>query len=263
MNPTVSVLMCVYNEDDFVDKSIVGILSQSFRDFEFIIVDDASTDTTQDILAKYARQDARIRVVRNERNIGLTRSLNRGIVECRGAYIARLDADDISVTDRLKRQYDFMESHRDVALCGSFAYYISEDGQEVGKKKLPANYKNIKEKLLFNNQLVHSSFFIRKSILDTGGFYNEHFKTSQDYELVLRLASKYRVENIPEYLVGWRVGKNSLSWVNKRQEWDALRARWWGVTKYGYPKFKGLFHICLRLGWLLLPQHFKMKRYEG
>ncbi|PLX28259.1 glycosyltransferase [Candidatus Parcubacteria bacterium] len=261
MEIKVSVLMSAYNAERFIGSAIESILNQSFTDFECVIVDDGSTDNTFEIIEQYRKNDPRIHIVHNEQNIGLTRSLNIGSSHCKGVYIARLDADDVCHQDRLKEQYDFMESHQDIALCGSMARYVDEHGQKIGEKNLPTDYMHIKKKLLFNNQFVHSSLFMRKHVLDAEGFYHESFKASQDYELVLRIASRYKVENIPKQLVDWRVGENSLSWSSKRQEWDAIRARWWGMTKYRYPKFCGLVHIALRLGWICLPQRLKMKRY--
>ena len=261
MSPKVSVLMSAYNAENFIETAIKDIFSQSFKDFECVIVDDGSTDNTSKIIEQYKKKDSRVPIITNKKNIGLTRSLNVGLSQCQGDYVARLDADDICYKDRLEVQYRFMESHQNIALCGSMAQYIDECGKKIGEKNLPTDYVGIKRKLLFNNQFVHSSLFIRKSILDREGGYNDSFKTSQDYELVLRIASKYQVANVSERLVYWRVGRNSVSWSSKRQEWDAVRARWWGITKYGYPKLVGLFHIVLRVGWLCLPQKIKMKRY--
>ncbi|MBT3539013.1 glycosyltransferase family 2 protein [Candidatus Parcubacteria bacterium] len=261
MNPKISILMSAYNAESFIASAIKSVLDQSFKDFECVIVNDGSTDGTDKIIEQFRKSDPRIHVIHNEKNIGLTRSLNMGLSHCLGDYIARLDADDVCANDRLEMQYKLMESTKDIALCGSSAWYLDENDKKIGEKNLPTDYVDIKKKLLFNNQFVHSSLFIRKNVLDKEGFYNESFKASQDYELILRIASKYRVENISKHLVGWRVEENSLSWSSKRQEWDAIHARWWGITKYSYPKLVGLFHIILRIGWLCLPQKMKMKRY--
>ena len=261
MIPQVSVIMSVYNGERYVSEAIESILQQSFSDWELIVIDDNSSDGSSVIIRQYLAQDQRVKLINNEQNFGLTKSLNIGIKDSTGKYIARLDADDSCLPDRLQKQYDFMEAHPEMAVCGSCGNYIDESGEVVGKKTLPTEYREIKKKLLFNNQFIHSSLFICRAMIDKEGGYDESFRTSQDYELMLRIASKYPVANLPEQLVNWRVGEGSISWSSKRQEWDAIRARWVAVARYGYPKLNGLTNIILRLGWLALPQTFKMKRY--
>ena len=148
-------------------------------------------------------------------------------------------------------------------MCGTQGFYLDEKSNKIGQKNLPTNYQEIKSKLLFNNQFIHSSLFFKKEMVEREGLYNEYFQTSQDYELILRLACKYPVANLSERLVGWRVGKNSLSWTSKKQEWDAIRARYWAISKYGYAKIQGILNMVLRLVYLLLPQSLKRQRYEN
>ena len=262
MPPKISILMPVHNGAKYLPKVIENILAQTFVDFELVMINDGSTDSSWRIMSELVTKDQRIKLITNTDNLGITKSLNIGLEKCQGKYIARADVDDLYDPDRLKEQYEFMEAEPDVALCGSLGWYIDEGGQKVGEKNLPLKYSEIKEKLLFNNQFIHSSLFIRKSILDKEGFYNESFKASQDYELVVRLARKYRLVNLPNRLVSWRVSHNSLSWSGKRQEWDAIRTRYWAITKYGYPKLKGLNNILLRLIWFVVPQRLKIRRYK-
>ncbi|MBU0597098.1 glycosyltransferase [Patescibacteria group bacterium] len=262
MSVLVSVLISVYNGEKYIKQAVESILNQTEEDWEMVIINDASTDKSPEIILELANHEPRIKFITNEKNLGLTKSLNRGLKECEGEYIARLDADDVSNRERLKIQMDFMENNKEVALCGSQGMYISEDGKKLGEKNLPTHYKDIKDKLLFNNQFIHSSLFLRRAVIDKVGFYNESFKTSQDYELVLRLAKNYPVVNLTERLVSWRVHPGSISWISKKQEWDAIRARWLGITKYNYPKLKGLFNIFLRLGWFIFPQTLKRRHYS-
>jgi len=239
-NNKITVLMAVFNGERYLRQSIESILNQTFYNFEFLIVNDASRDKTKEILEQYSNRDKRIRVLENKTNLGLTKSLNRGLKASQGKYIARMDDDDISSISRLEKQFLFMEQNQDVALCGSLGSIIDENGKEIGKKDLAI--KDIKKKLLFNNQFIHSSLFFRK-----GFFYNETFKKAQDYELVLRVASKHKVANLNEYLIAWRKRRDSLSSVDRKQKKFALKARWWGITKYGYPKAKGVLHIIVRI----------------
>ncbi len=260
--PQISVLMAVYNDEKYVQEAIDSILSQSFFDLELIIVDDGSSDNSTHIINEMAKIDNRIKVISHAQNRGLTKSLNIGLRVCRGQYIARCDADDLCEPQRLQKQYDIMEKNLDIALCGSQGWYIDTTGKKIGQKNVPLTYTDIKNKLLYNNQFIHSSLFMRKDVLDKEGYYNKVFKKSQDYELVLRLARTYKVINLKERLVSWRVAPNSISWSGKSQELYAIKARWYAIRKYDYAKLLGLFHIILRMGWLLLPQSFKRRRYS-
>lgn len=262
-NPKVSVIMSVYNCEKYIRQAIESILNQSFRDFEFIIVDDCSTDKSLEIIRKYQDKDNRIKIILNSENIGLTKSLNKAIKQTQGDYVARMDCDDISLLERLEKQIRFMENNPKIVLCGTLGWIINNNGDIVKEKNIATDYKTIKKKLLFNNQFIHSSLFIRKDVLRKEGLYDEDFNKSQDYELVLRLASKYPVVNLSDYLIKWRVNNNSLSWSDKRQEKDALKARKYAITRYGYPKMAGLFHLIIRSILLFIPQKIKKKRYEN
>ncbi len=254
----ISVLMPVYNGDVFLRPALESILAQTFSDFEFVIIDDASTDTTAKILAEYASRDTRIRVFKNEKNIGLTASLNVGLTHCRGKYIARMDADDVAEGERFMTQYWFMEEHPDVAVSGTCVRVIDEDGKMLGEKTLALTSEDIKRKMLFNNQFIHSTLFFRKDILKSCGGYDENFKKSQDYELMLRVSSRYPVVNLREKLLKFRLHGNSLSWTSRDQQKYAIRARFLAITKYKFPFFVGLWHIFLRLLWMMVPIKIKM-----
>ncbi len=256
--PEISVLMSVYNGDLFLSAALESILEQSFSDFEYIIVDDASSDNTGAILAEYAAKDARIRVFKNEENLGLTASLNVGLSHCEGRYVARMDADDISLPERFMTQYWFMEDHPDVAVSGSCVAVIDESGKLLGEKNLALTYEEIQSKMLFNNQFIHSTLFFRTDVLKSCGGYDERFKKSQDYELMLRLSSRYPVVNLKEKLVQFRLHGDSLSWTNRDQQKFAIRARWMAITKYKFSFFLGLWHIALRVLWMMVPKKIKM-----
>jgi len=249
-NLKISVIMSVCNGQKYLKQSIESILVQTFRDFEFLIVNDGSTDETQQILEQYAKQDQRIRIIVNSQNLGLTKSLNKAIKTAGGDYIARMDDDDISMPTRFEKQWRFMEQNPSVALCGSLALMINEKGEEIGRKNLAVKFQDIKKKLLFNNQFIHSSLFFKKAL----GLYDESFMRAQDYEFVLRASAKHQVVNLPEYLVKWRVREGSLSFSGTKQQRCAIKARYWAITKYSYPKLKGLFHILLRTAYLLWPK---------
>ena len=258
MRPRISVVMAVYNDRRFVEAAIRSVLDQTVVDFEFIIVDDGGSDGTLDLVARLAATDRRIRVV-EQVHAGLTKALNRGLRLAEGAYVARLDADDVAAPERLEKQISYLEAHTDIAACGTLGWLIDESGKRIGEKNLAISSDEIYRRLLWNNQCIHSSLCFRRDLLEKIGGYDETFERSQDYELILRLAAKYPIGNLSERLISWRVSAASLSWSGKRQEWDAIRARFRAITKYGYPKLLGLACIILRLGWMAVPQVIKRK----
>ncbi len=232
--------MSSHNGEKFIKEAINSILTQTFGDFEFLIVNDGSTDLTGVILGDFSQKDQRIKIITNSENLGLTKSLNKALQAARGEYIARMDDDDISLPERFAKQIDFMEKNPTMALVGCLSFVINERGEVIGEKKLVLDYPEIKKRLLFNNQFIHSSLMLRKTVLDKEGFYNEKFKKAQDYELVLRLAGKYSVANLPEKLIKWRFLPSSISWKNKEQQKYAILARWLAITRYGHPKMRGV-----------------------
>ena len=206
--PAISVIMAVYNGEKFLRQAIDSILNQTLGDFEFIIINDGSTDDTQNILESYS--DPRIDLYQHE-NIGLTKSLNRGLKEAKGRYIARMDADDISYPHRFKKQFDFLEKNNEYAVVGSFVKAIDCKSKIIYTIEKPVSDKEIKEHLKNDNCIAHGSAFFRKKCIFDVGLYDESIKTAQDYDLFLRLSEKYRLANIPEYLYGWREHDQGIS----------------------------------------------------
>ena len=190
----VSVVMAVYNGEKYLREAVNSILSQTFKDFEFIIINDGSTDATREILESY--RDPRI-VLIHQGHVGLTKSLNKGITQAKGEYIARQDADDISLPERLENQIEFMESHKNIALLGTAAKIIDERGGYLHTRKYPGDYTSIQKVIREDNCFCHGSvMFKKKSFFDLGG-YREIFSTAQDYDLWLRFTENFDVENLP------------------------------------------------------------------
>ena len=208
-NPKVTVLMSVYNGEKYLNEAIDSILGQTFKDFEFLIVNDGSTDKTREILESY--KDPRIRIINNEKNIGLTKSLNIGLRIVKGEYIARQDADDISCGNRLERQIKFLDEKLDIAIVGTNYFRINEKGDIIQEIKRQEKDKDIKKYLLNGNQLGHGTIMFRKSCIEKVGFYREEFKFAQDYDFVLHFSEKYKLANIPETLYKWRINSDSVS----------------------------------------------------
>lgn len=210
--PRVTVLMAVYNGEAFLREAVESILTQTYRDFEFLVIDDGSTDDSRAIVASY--DDPRIRIIDNPHNIGLTRSLNRGLAIARGELIARQDADDVSHPQRIERQVSFMELHPEIAMVGCQARLIRQHGKPRISRLLrkATTLAGIRYQFLHTNPFIHTSvLFRRKIVWDTLGGYNEDFKTSQDFELWSRLLARYRAANLSEMLVDNRWHPQSIS----------------------------------------------------
>jgi glycosyltransferase involved in cell wall biosynthesis len=216
INPKISVIMATYNSEKFLDESIQSILNQIFKDFEFIIINDCSTDSSSNIIKKYAKQDKRIVLVKNKKNIGLTKSLNKGIKIARGKYIARQDSDDISLPERLEKQYQFLEKNKDVFLCGTDLLYINEDSRIIIEgSKIPFGTKTIQKKLRQGNCFIHTSIMFRNQ----NTFYREKFVYSQDYDLYLNLLNKnYNLDNLKRKLVKLRYHNKAISFNKNNQQ---------------------------------------------
>jgi len=208
-NPRVSVLMPVYNGERYLREAIDSILNQTFTDFEFIIINDGSTDNSLEIIQSY--DDSRIRIVNNETNIGLTKSLNKAIKRARGKYIARQDADDISLPHRFLEQLSYLERRPEIALLGTSVYHIDEQGKVLGRVIVPIKPGN---KLLKENQFNHGSTIFNKNVVVRLGGYNSILRYSQDYELWLRIAKHHEVGNLPQPLYKLRFHGETISFKN-------------------------------------------------
>jgi len=211
--PLVSVLMCVYNDELYLEESIDCILSQSLTNLEFIIINDGSNQKTSEIINSIT--DRRIRIIINQTNLGLTRSLNKGLSLAQGKYIARQDANDVSLPKRLQKQFDFMESH-DCSLMGCGVIYIDEIGKEISRFLPSTTEDELKNLIIKNNQLTHSSIFFKNR---QGIQYRDKFIFAQDYDLYLRLITETKkISVIPEYLIKYRIQKTAISFQKRAQQ---------------------------------------------
>ncbi|MCX5696523.1 MAG: glycosyltransferase [Candidatus Omnitrophica bacterium] len=201
----VSVIMPTYNSARFIKPAIESILSQTFQDFEFIIIDDLSRDGTLEVLHSYAQRDNRMRIIRNEKYMGLISSLNRGIRESTGEYIARMDSDDIAIKDRLEKQALIMETNPDIYALGGAITYIDASGNELGVVRHCDLNGGIKR-----CPLIHSTVMIRKEILLLNGFhYDEKYRYAEDYFLWLQIARKGKISAINDVVTKYRLNSNA------------------------------------------------------
>jgi len=218
--PLVSVVMAVYNGEQYLKDAVYSVMAQTFSNFEFIIIDDGSTDNTPKLLEQFSRNDSRIKIIRQE-NSGLPAALNRGICEARGKYIARMDADDISLPNRFELQVEFMENNPEIGLCGTACRLI---GESSGISWTTTDPDELKCRLLFWPCITHSTVMMRKNILiDNNLFYNPNYKQAEDYELWSRISKVCEIANLPDILLLYRVtaSQKSTRFADEVTKWSA------------------------------------------
>jgi glycosyltransferase involved in cell wall biosynthesis len=210
--PLVSILMSVYNENlEFLKVSIESIINQSYKNIEFIIINDSPDNlVVSKILEEYKHEYENISIVENQCNIGLAKSLNQAIKISNGKYIARMDSDDISINDRLEKQLEFLTKNN-YDLIGSYIEKIDMNNHSLGVSIVPTSNKQIDRLLPYATVAFHPTWFGKKEVFENI-MYNDLFITAQDYEFISRAMSKgYNIGNINEVLLRYRVNSNALS----------------------------------------------------
>jgi glycosyltransferase involved in cell wall biosynthesis len=214
LQPKISVILPFYNAEKYVFHAIKSVLCQSFENFELLLINDGSNDNSIEIIKSF--NDQRIRIIENDQNIGLIKTLNKGVLLARGEYIARMDADDICRMDRFQKQYDFLEKNQDYVMCGTWATSIDCNGNKIGKIKRIDSSELIKVNMLFTTPFIHPSVMIRSKVLQIE-LYNLEALHCEDMELWPRLAQHfaYKFANIKEFLLEYRIHDTNISVVNK------------------------------------------------
>jgi hypothetical protein len=213
----VTVVLPVYNGARFLRGAIDSLLVQTYRDFELLVIDDGSHDESAEIAHSYERLDTRVRVLRNETNQGLARTLNRGLDEARAELVARQDADDVSHPRRLETQVAFLQAHRDVALVGAQGWEIDATGHHVGRFDKPREAEGIAWTMMFDNAFLHTSVLFRRDAVRSAGGYDPAYAYCQDYELWSRLLRRHRAANVRERLVACLLHGASMTETTQRE----------------------------------------------
>jgi glycosyltransferase involved in cell wall biosynthesis len=235
-NPFISVIMSVHNGNQYLEESIKSILIQTFTNFEFIIINDGSTDNSGEIINSF--HDQRIIAIHNQVKSGLAESLNKGFEMSRGKYLARMDSDDISLPERLSFQVRFMENHDDIGICGSWIQTFG--GNKIGYY-FPILHDEIRCNLLFSPQLAHPSVIIRKEIFDKWRLiYDKSCLEAEDYDLWQRASSVVKFANIDRILLLYRRHTEQLTRTRYNiQEEFAGRVRMREISRLGItPNFE-------------------------
>ena len=260
MEIKVSVIMGVYNTSnrDMLQKSILSILNQTYKNFEFIICDDGSTDNTLDIVKEIVNGDNRVKIIKNDKNMGLAFTLNHCIDNANGIYIARMDADDESNLVRLEKQVDFLDNHPEYAVVASNWNLFDENGI-WGKRRAPEVIE--KKDFLFNSPIAHPTVMMRKNVLEKVNRYRVAKETirAEDYDLFMRMyANNYKIYTIQEELFNVREDKNCFSRRKYRYRIQEVKVRFKGFKELKlYPV--GIFYVIKPLIVGLIPANILKK----
>lgn len=258
--PRVSVLMPVYNAGRFLADAVRSILGQTYKDFELIIVDDGSTDATADILSDVAKKDLRVRLIRNESNLGIVQALNKGLSICQGEYVVRMDADDISASNRLSKQIAVMENEPEISVLGASVSYIDAEGKSLGVVR----ESRVDKSLLYANPLLHPTVVIRKKALDKiGARYEDKYLYAEDYFLWLRLSKEGKIGTIPDVVLNYRIsGQATRVRQLKRVMWSTLKVKWDAVFRLRIqPTLLDVLRFFLESILLILPASLVLSVY--
>ena len=260
--PQISVIMPVYNAGKFLQPAIDSILQQTFTDFEFLICNDCSSDTSGEILLMAAEKDQRIKLLLNEKNSGITFTLNKLIAHASAPLIARMDADDMAFPERLALQFEFMQNHPDVAVAGGQLAIIGEENESLGSRIYPAAFADIRKVLLCQNPLAHPTVMMRKSAVENLGGYIDQ-TGCEDYYLWLRMVENgFELANLPEKLLHYRLNANQIKQRDmKKSLLSTITLQKKYIFKRGFFSLKALCFLIAEHGLLLLPNKLLLKLF--
>lgn len=256
-NPKISVIMPNYNAEKYIQQAIESILNQTFSDFEFIIIDDCSTDKSWEIIQEYAKKDERIVALRNEKNLQICKTLNKWLESAKWEYIARMDSDDIAFDDWLKSVYEKISSDEKIGVCWANFCIIDGKWEKKWEKKFPETNQECKDAIWLRNPFAHNTVIFRKKCYEAFWGYDDDFVYAEDLELWIRFGQKYDFYNIQRPLVKYRVfGWNSILQKQKIMIKNTLKARKKAV-KLGYTmNFKARFFYFWTWCMQFLPPKF-------
>ena len=210
--PTVSVIIATYNRENFIREAIDSVLKQTYTDYEIIVIDDASEDNTENIVQDYINKNPKIKYIKNDQNLGIARTRNKGLRLASGIYIAPLDSDDYWMDrDKLKKQVEFLNANPDYALLGGGIMHIDAQSKPIKKVLFPVYDSVIRNIILQFNPFAQSTLLFRKNVALECGGYSIEYKICDDYELWLKMGLKYKFTNIPQILAGYRIHGGNIT----------------------------------------------------
>lgn len=245
--PKISVIMPAFNREKFIGKAIASVLSQSFKNIELIIIDDGSADSTVSIAREYCK-DSRVKVLVNEKNLGIAETRNRGLREAQGEYIAMLDSDDVWLDNtKLEKQLAFLETNPAYAIVGSAIKKIDQEDKDIQVIEYPCTDSAIRKTILRYNSFAQSALLIRKSAMMQAGMYSTRFKICDDYDLWLRIGCRSKFTNLKEITTGYRIHGGNITHKKRltaaKEVLEIVRMH---ADEYPYPRL-GIIKAYARL----------------
>ena len=256
--------MPAYNAEKYISEAIESILNQTFKDFEFIIINDGSTDSTPNIIDKYARLDKRIIVLNNEKNLNIAESRNRGVEIAKGKYIATMDSDDRALPDRLKNQLEFLESNKGIAISIGNINIMDGKGVFQYTRNYPVADKDIRSKVYRFNPFPNPTIMCRREVYEKNGKYNNAYVPIDDFDFWLRAGTQFKFGNCGNIVLDYRVASKSASHGKIRLTEKITFKLRWKAFKLGYKftvvdVFFNLFHL---FSFALLPSKLKVRIFN-
>ena len=225
--------MSVYNGLPYLNEAVKSIIEQTYEDFEFLIIDDASTDESRSLLEEWSERDNRIRLVTHEVNKGLGYALHEGVDMALGKWIVRMDDDDIALPERIEKQISHVSSHPEIDILGTWAMDVDQEGTPIRKRTYPTDHEDI-ARLIWTNPVVHPTAMLRKSAIKEVGSYDPAVEKRQDYELWFRcLEGGLRFANLPEVLLKYRFTGDYYKRNDLKVAWDQAKMGWKGCWRVG------------------------------
>ena len=263
--PLVSIYMPVYNAQDYVEEAIKSIIDQTYQNWEMVIFNDGSTDTSLSIIEWMAAKDKRIRVINSHRNLGLA-GMNKAVAQCRGQFVAKMDADDLSINTRIEKQVEFLKNNPQVVAVGGQCKVIDQNGKMIGVKRFPTDPKETKKMMWTNMPIQHPSVMFNRSLLpkDFGWYENNGELVIDDVHFFFGLFQYGDIANLDRFVLKYRMhGANMSFKYPKKTFFLTLRARIAAIRRYRmYPSFKAVMINLVQLGvMLVLPSKAVLRLY--
>lgn len=249
----ITIILPVYNAGEYLYECLDSISKQSYKDFEVIAIDDASSDTSYQILEDFAKKDSRFKVYRNENNLGVSKTQNEALSKARGQFVAIMNADDVMLENRLEKQITFLKKNDQYVLVGGQVEMIDEHGKKLREKDFPVSDEEIKEKIYLHNPIQHSTMMVNRGLLPEGlVWYSENMEVSEDIDFLFKVMQYGRFANLTEKVIKYRVHSQSLSRLDPKKMYKlAYTSRKAAKKRYGYkPSPKN--EIALEFGMILM-----------
>lgn len=264
--PLISVIMPVYNAGDFLVEAIESILNQTYQNFEFIIIDDNSSDDSWQILKKYKKIDQRVKIYKNKNHLGVSNTMKKAIKKAKGTFLARMDADDVSSPQRLEKQLIFLIKNPKNVACGTQCYIVNKNSKIIGEKKFPISFEEIYKYIFIFAPLQQPTLMINRKLLPKDfTYYQDGMNTAEEIELIFKLFQFGKITNLKEKLLYYRLHDKNTSLVDPKKTFLlTLYSRIKAVLFYHYrPTIKGLiYNIIQTFAILFLPKKFIVDLYQ-